>query len=278
MVSRTRTHQSRRDPRIAQRPCHSHLGKALAPLARYLRQGTKAVCVLGAKEGRVQGFAFCCAGAFGDSAHVAIGQHALGERAEGDGSSPRCCQGVEQTVVFDPSIQQRVGRLVNQQRNAEVGQDFRGSKGACRPVGGNADIQRLALGNGGGQRTHGFFNRRIRVRSVVVEDVDIVQAKPLEALVQAGQHVLARPEIPVGAWPHIPPRLGRDDQFVSIPGKILAQDTSGVDFSRPERWTVIVREIEVGDSQVEGRVHDLSLRGQRFVVAEVMPEPQTDQW
>ena len=83
---------------------------------------------------------------------------------------------------------------------------------------------------------------------MVVEDVDIVQTKSLKALIQAGQHVLARPEIPVGAWPHIPPRLGRDDQFVSIPGKILAQDTSGVDFSRPERWTVIVREIEVGDA------------------------------
>ena len=76
---------------------------------------------------------------------------------------------------------------------------------------------------------------------MVVEDVDIVQTKSLKALIKAGQHVLARPEIPVGAG-HIPPRLGRDDQFVSIPGKILAQDTSGVDFSRPERWTVIVRE------------------------------------
>ena len=112
---------------------------------------------------------------------------------------------------------------------------------------------------------------------MVVKDVDVVQAKPLEALVQAGQHVFARPEIPVGTWPHVPPCLGRDDQFVSIPGKILAQDASGVDFSRPERRTVVVREIEVGDSKVEGRVHDLSLRGQRFVVAEVMPEPQTDQ-
>ena len=53
--------------------------------------------------------------------------------------------------------------------------------------------------------------RRLGVEAVRVEDVDVVEPHPRQALVEAREHVLARAPLAVGAGPHVVAGLGRDD-------------------------------------------------------------------
>ena len=94
---------------------------------------------------------------------------------------------------------------MDEERGAEPAKD---GDGFSRPLGGigrDSDIESLALLDGGVQRPQRFFERGVRVEAVMVEDVDVVDAQPLQALVQAGQEILSRAEVTVRAGPHIPP-------------------------------------------------------------------------
>ena len=57
-------------------------------------------------------------------------------------------------------------------------------------------------------------------------------------------------------------------------GEVLGQDPADVALGRPVRRAVVVGQVEVADPEVEGPAHDRSLRLDRLVVAEVVPEPQ----
>ncbi len=186
-------------------------------------------------------------------------------------------QRVEQAVL-DPAVQHRVRGLVDEQRNAHLAQDARGLQRAARRVRRDAGVQRLALLHGRGERAHGLLQRSVRVGPVVVEDVDVVEPEPLEALVEAGQQVLARAEVAVRPGPHVPARLAGDHQLVAEAGEVLPEDPAGVDLRGAEGRPVVVGEVEVGDAEVEGLVHDRPLRLQRLVVAEVVPEPERHGW
>ena len=59
--------------------------------------------------------------------------------------------------------------------------------------------------------------------------------------------------------------------------EVLAQDATGVDLGRPVRRAVVVGQVEVGDAEVECRAQGRPLRGQRLVVAEVVPQAQGDE-
>ncbi len=168
-----------------------------------------------------------------------------------------------QQAVLDPPVEDRVGRLVDQQWRAHLAQQRRRLLGARGGVGGNPRVQRPARADRGGQRAHGLLERGVRVGAVAVEDVHIVQAHPGERLVQAGQQVLARAPLAVGAGPHVVSGLGRDDQLIAVRAQVLAQDAAEVDLGRPVRRTVVVGEIEVGHAQVERAAQDRPLGVQR---------------
>ena len=72
--------------------------------------------------------------------------------------------------------------------------------------------------------THRFFQRRLRIGPVVVVDIHIVETHPLQTLVETGNQILARTKIAVGPRPHIPARLGRDDQLVAMGRQIVGQN------------------------------------------------------
>ena len=112
---------------------------------------------------------------------------------------------------------------------------------------------------------------------MVVEDVDVVQAEPLQRLVERGAQVLARAEVAVGARPHVPAGLGADDQLVAQAAEVLAQDPPEVGLRRAVRRAVVVRLVEVGDAEVEGAADDGALGLERAVVAEVPPEAERQQ-
>ncbi|MNW57814.1 hypothetical protein D3C74_356440 [compost metagenome] len=78
---------------------------------------------------------------------------------------------------------------MDQQRRAEAGQNTDSLHGLLRRIIGQPDIQRLAGTDRCIQSTHCFFQRRLRVRPVRIKNIHIIQPQPLQALVEAREHV-----------------------------------------------------------------------------------------
>ena len=211
----------------------------------------------------------------GNAVEVPVGQQPLGQRREGDAADALPLEHVQQ-LRLDPAVEHRVRGLVDQQRSAELTQDLCGLGGVSGGVGRHPDIERLAGPHRSVEGTHRLLERRLGVRPVVVEDVDVVQPQPLQRCVQAGGQVLPRPEVAIGAGPHVPAGLGRDDQLVAVAGEVLGQDAAHVALRRPVGRSVVVGQVEVGDAEVERPPHHRPLVLHRLVVPEVVPEAQRD--
>src|SRR6202034_913552 len=124
------------------------------PTARcYLVERAHASEVLIAKQALVEGLAATHARVLANAVQVAIGEQALSERREHDRADAMALERVEQ-LPLDPTVQQRIGRLVDQQRRAELRQDRERLLGALRGVGADPDVQRLALAHRAVERAH----------------------------------------------------------------------------------------------------------------------------
>ena len=198
-------------------------------------------------------------------------------RRERDHAGAQLLERVEE-IGLDPPVEQVVARLVDQERNALGAQDGGRLAGLARRVRRDAHVERLALVDGRRQRAHRLLERGVSVEAVRVEDVEVVDADPPQALVQARQHVLARAAaLAVGARPHVPAGLAGDDQLVAVACQVLAQDPAEVDLGAAVGRAVVVGEVEVGDAQVEGGVHHRPLLRERRRVAEVVPQPEREE-
>jgi hypothetical protein len=111
---------------------------------------------------------------------------------------------------------------------------------------------------------------------VRVEDVDVLQPHPREALVERGEQVLARAPLAVRAGPHVVAGLGGDHELVAQGGEVGGHDAAEVLLGRAGRRAVVIGEVEVRDAEVERAAQDRALVVERVVVAEVVPEPQRD--
>ena len=142
-------------------------------------------------------------------------------------------------------------------------QDRRRLVGALRRIGRDADIERLALAHRRVERAHGLLQRRVGIEAVRIEDVDIVEPHALEALVEAGEQVLAAAPLAIGARPHVVAGLGRDHHLVAMVAEIGLQDGAEQRLGRARRRAVIVGEVEMGDAHVEGGAAHLAGRRRR---------------
>src|SRR3546814_4897025 len=94
--------------------------------------------------------------------------------------------------------------------------------------------------------------RGLGIYAVRIESVDIIDPHPLEALVAARDQIFAAAaDIAVRAGPHIPPRLGRDHQFVAVRGEIGREDAAEILLRRAVWRAVIVGEIDMRDAAIE---------------------------
>src|SRR6202020_614276 len=144
-----------------------------------------------------------------DAVEIFVGQQALRERRKNDGADALGLERVEQMIVLDPTIDHRIAGLMDEAGRAEVLEDRCGLLGATRIVGGNADIKRLALANRMMARAHRFLERRLGIETVRVENVVVMQAHTLEALVEAGKQRFTAAPFAVRARPHEVARLAR---------------------------------------------------------------------
>ncbi len=165
---------------------------------------------------------------------------------------------------------------MDEEGRAEGVEDRRSLARLLGGVRGDAGVQRLALPHGGVERAHRLLERRVGVEAVRVEDVDVVEAEAVEALVEAGEEVLARAAVTVGAGPHVVAGFRGDDELVAERLQVVAQESAEVLFRGAVRRPVVVGQVEVGHSEVEGATHDRAARLERPVVAEVPPESERD--
>ena len=157
-------------------------------------------------------------------------------------------------------------------RGAQLPQNgSRASHQGCRIVR-QPDIERSSAAYGIVERTHGFFERRFRVRAMVIENIDIVRPQSLETLVEAGDQVLARTPVAVRPRPHRVPSLRRDDEFIAKRCEIGTQQGPKGFFGRSRRRSVIVGEVEMRDPVVEGRADDFARGFETIHATKVMPE------
>ncbi|CAK7283187.1 hypothetical protein SGPA1_21162 [Streptomyces misionensis JCM 4497] len=275
LLGAARTDQGGGDAAAAQHPGQGQLGEALAAGGGDLRQRAQpSEQVLGDRLRLQEGAVTRGAGTRRDAVEVAAGEQALLQRGVDDGAGPELVQGVEQALVLGAPVEQGVARLVDQERGAESGEDAGGLPGLLGGVVGDADVERLALLHRRVQGAHRLLQRSLRVGAVGVEDVDVLQAHPPQALVQGGQQVLARAELPVRARPHQIAGLGGDHQFVAVRGQVGGEGGAERGLGGAGRRAVVVGQVEMGDAQVERPAQDGPLGLHRTVGAEVVPQAE----
>jgi hypothetical protein len=94
------------------------------------------------------------------------------------------------------------------------------SRVRCAGVGGDPDVQRLALAHGRIERAQRLVEGRVGVEPVRIEDVDVVETESPKTLVEAGQEIFTRSAVAIRPWPHVVAGLRGDDQFVAIRAQV----------------------------------------------------------
>ena len=140
-------------------------------------------------------------------------------------------------------------------------------------VSGKPHVKRLALAHDVHQSLHRFFQRCLRVVTMGIEHVHVIQAHTYKALVETGHERLAASPVPVGTGPHVVTGLGRHKQFVAIRLEGFLHNESESLFGTAIRRTVIVRQIEMRDAMVESIMRHRQRMRQRIDVTEIMPQP-----
>ncbi len=268
-------------PLVAQHPLERELGELLpAPLGDAVEVAhPREHVVLQPGDGRVVA---CGPRVRRHAVEVAVGQQPLRQRGEDDAAHPLRLELVEQARaavlrLLDPAVEQAVGRLVDQQRRAEVAGDLGRLLGLRRGVRRDADVERATGPDRRVERHHRLLDRRLGVEAVAVEDVDVVEPHPGERLVERGEDVLPRAAaLAVGPRPHVVAGLRRDDQLVAVGREVVGEVAPEVLLGAAVGRPVVVGEVEVGDAAVEGAAQDRALRLLGPVGAEVLPEPERE--
>src|SRR5690606_11956569 len=193
---------------LAQDPGDRHLREALAAAPGDPVERAYVGDVLLVQELLPQRLALRGATVLGDALEVLVGQHSLRQRREDDGADAQLAERFEEPVLLHPAVDHGIARLVDEAGRAELLQDRHRLTGALGVVGGNPDIERAAGTHDVVERDHRLFERRIRVEAVGVEDIDIVESHALQALVAAGDQILAAAPFAVWTGPHQIARLG----------------------------------------------------------------------
>ena len=90
------------------------------------------------------------------------------------------------------------------------------------------------------QRHHGFFQRRFGIKTVRIEDIDVIETHAFQALVAGRDQVLARTPFAIGAAPHVIASLGGNDHLIPVGFEVGFQDVAKGLFGGTSGRAVIV--------------------------------------
>ncbi|MPM16523.1 hypothetical protein SDC9_62904 [bioreactor metagenome] len=95
-------------------------------------------------------------------------------------------------------------------------------------------------------------------------------------MIKACRQILLGAPFAIRAGPHIIAGLAGNDQLVPIRQEVLFQNLTECFFRAAWRRTVVVRQIEMGDSQIEGALDHFARVIEQVHLAEVVPKPKGD--
>ena len=111
---------------------------------------------------------------------------------------------------------------------------------------------------------------------MVVENIHVFQSHAFQALVEAGDEVLARTPFSIRAIPHQITCFGGDDQFIAMRAQILFDDLAEGLFGRTGRGAVIVCQIKMCDAYVKCAQNHVSAVDEGVHAAKIVPQAQRD--
>ena len=147
---------------------------------------------------------------------ITVGQKSLCQRAERNDADAMGSRIILQSVLLNISYKHGIFSLVDNKRCPQLLEQFCCRNGLLLIVVGNSHIQCLTGSDNAIQCTNGLLQRCIWIRSVMVEDIHIIQSHTFQALIQARQQIFAAAPVAVRAFPHIKSGLCRNDQFITI--------------------------------------------------------------
>ena len=156
-----------------------------------------------------------------------------------------------QSVLLNISYKHGIFSLVDNKRCPQLLEQFCCRNGLLLIVVGNSHIQCLTGSDNAIQCTNGLLQRCIWIRSVMVEDIHIIQSHALQALIQAGYQILFAAPVAIRAGPHIITGLRGNDQFITIPSQSFCKDPSKI-FLRTARYrSIIICQIKMCNAMVK---------------------------
>ncbi len=212
----------------------------------------------------------------GNAVEVPVGEESLRQRRISDEAYSLLPAEREDTVVHGFSVEHVEPSLIDEQRHiavTEIGDRL--LQGLQRPVG-DTYIERFSRPHDIHERLQRLLDRRVGVKTVGIEQIDIVNLHAPQRLVERRDEVLAAAPLAVRAFPHAVTGFGRDKKLVAEGAEILVHEPSHGLLRRTRRHAVVIGEIEMGDTVVEGITGDGAAALIRGVGTEVMPETQTD--
>ena len=209
-----------------------------------------------------------------NSLQVAVREDALSQGSEADDALSEPLRGLLEAVLLHRPVQNIVPVLVDHKRNAHFRKDGCRLLQSRAVVVGEACVQGFAAPDCLLQSAHGLLEGRLGVHPVMIENIDVLKAHSLKRLIEACQKILAAPPVPVRALPHRVACFGRDDHLVPVGQEIFFQDPAEVLLGTAGLRPVIVCQVKVRNSVVEGREAKLLHIGVGARVAEVVPKAQ----
>ena len=182
---------------------------------------------------------------------ITVGQKSLCQRAERNDADAMGSRIILQSVLLNISYKHGIFSLVDNKRCPQLLEQFCCRNGLLLIVVGNSHIQCLTGSDNAIQCTNGLLQRCIWIRSVMVEDIHIIQSHALQALIQAGYQILFAAPVAIRAGPHIITGFRGNDQFISIPSQSFCKDPSKI-FLRTARYrSIIVCQIKMCNAMVK---------------------------
>ena len=139
---------------------------------------------------------------------------------------------------------------------------------------GDSRINRLTGLHNLKQGQHSLHQRGIRIHTMVIENIHVIQLHPFQGGVTACEQILSGTAISIGTLPHIIACLSANQKLFPIRAKISLVQNTEISLRLSIGGTVIVGQIKMGNAQVEGLPKNILHLLLRIPFSEVMPKPQ----
>ena len=209
-----------------------------------------------------------------NAAEIPVRQQALRQRRKCDESRTGPGRRGEQPLPLRFAVEEVVPVLEQQTRHVAFDQIAESEPGGIERIARNADIERLARTDGIDERPERLLERRLRIETVGIEEVHIVELHPPETLVEARRQVLPRSPVSVGSRPHVVAGLGGNEQFVAVRPERTFHDAAEGLFGRTVGRAVVVGQVEMRDAPVEGVMQHTPGVGEGPLGPEVLPKAE----